>query len=82
MHFSNEEGRRVQATFTMSADRAEQFGADDLQLADSLRFLGRETTPESDGDASREVADTRLGPNPRIADNMSQDGNSSPSDLD
>ncbi|WP_145220341.1 hypothetical protein [Planctomycetes bacterium TBK1r] len=39
MHFSDDEGRRVQATFTLSADKLEAFAGNDAQLADSLRFL-------------------------------------------
>lgn len=43
MHFADESGRRVQATFTMSADQVEAFAGSDAQLADSLRFLKRPT---------------------------------------
>ena len=39
MHFSDDEGRRVQATFTMSGDKVESFAGNDAQFADSLRFL-------------------------------------------
>jgi hypothetical protein len=39
MHFSDDEGRRVQATFTLSAEKLEAFAGNDAQLADSLRFL-------------------------------------------
>ncbi|MEM6472958.1 MAG: hypothetical protein AAF802_25585 [Planctomycetota bacterium] len=39
MHFSNDEGKRLQATFTMSSDKVETFAGSDIQFADSLRFL-------------------------------------------
>jgi hypothetical protein len=39
MHFSDDDGRRVQATFTMSGDKVESFAGSDAQFADSLRFL-------------------------------------------
>lgn len=40
MHFSDDAGRRVQATFTMAGDQVETFAGNDVQFADSLRFLG------------------------------------------
>lgn len=39
MHFSDDTGRRMQATFTMSADQTRSFAASDAQFADSFRFL-------------------------------------------
>jgi hypothetical protein len=39
MHFSDDSGRRVQATFTMSGDKVGLFAGNDAQFADSLRFL-------------------------------------------
>ncbi|MEO1525859.1 MAG: hypothetical protein AAFX06_10505 [Planctomycetota bacterium] len=81
LHFSDDAGRRVQATFTMSADRAKQFGADDFQLADSLRFLPPERTPgETPSENAEEVAGRLLEPAARVAGKKA--GNSSPSDLD
>ena len=70
MHFSDQDGRRVQATFTMSDDRIERFGANDGQLADSLRFLAP-TAPQPA--ETREVNE--------IAARETKDGTSSPSDL-
>ena len=40
MHFSDDTGRRVQATFTMASDRIDQFAGSDVQLASTIRFLG------------------------------------------
>ncbi|KAA5542562.1 hypothetical protein FYK55_13545 [Roseiconus nitratireducens] len=39
MHFSDDQGRRLHATFTMSADQVDAFAGNDAQLAESLRFL-------------------------------------------
>jgi len=39
MHFSDRQGRRLQATVTLAADQIERFAGNDVQLADSLRFL-------------------------------------------
>ena len=41
LHFSDDSGRRVQATFTMESDSVTKFAGADVQLANSLRF----TTP-------------------------------------
>jgi hypothetical protein len=38
LHFSDDTGRRVLATFTMEADHAEVFAGSDMQLASTLRF--------------------------------------------
>ncbi|MEL6104975.1 MAG: hypothetical protein AAFU85_03010 [Planctomycetota bacterium] len=76
MHFSDEDGRRVQATFTMSADRVDQFAADDFQLADSLRFLETDDTGSA---PDKEIASRANSPDARLAD---KDASSSPSDLD
>lgn len=38
LHFSDDSGRRVLASFTMDAQSIEQFAGSDVQLADSLRF--------------------------------------------
>ncbi|MEM0926345.1 MAG: hypothetical protein AAGJ83_09945, partial [Planctomycetota bacterium] len=51
MHFSDDEGKRLQATFTMSADQIESFAGSDLQFADSLRFLKSMDRPNGDQDA-------------------------------
>ncbi len=39
LHFSDDSGRRVLATFTMEGDRAETFAGADVQLASTLRFI-------------------------------------------
>ena len=39
LHFSDDTGRRVLATFTMEGHHAEPFAGSDVQLASSLRFL-------------------------------------------
>ncbi|WP_147866366.1 hypothetical protein [Stieleria maiorica] len=66
MHFSDDDGNRVQATFTMSADKVEAFAGNDAQLADSLRFLekadihdgkpGDEKSLAGETDAQPEIA--------------------------
>lgn len=38
-HFSDDQGRRLLATFTMAAEKAEAFAGSDIQLAGSLRLL-------------------------------------------
>ncbi len=53
MHFSDDSGRRVLATFTMSGDSIEEFAGNDMQLADSLSFLEPATTIK---EADEEVA--------------------------
>ncbi|MEO1615726.1 MAG: hypothetical protein AAFV88_07765 [Planctomycetota bacterium] len=55
MHFSDNEGRRVQATFTMAAEQVDAFAGGDIQFADSLRFL----SPEETKPTSEEVAESR-----------------------
>ena len=52
MHFSDDTGRRVQATFTMAGDRIEQFAGSDVQLASTIRMLGpadKDATPGAEG---------------------------------
>ncbi len=60
LHFSDDTGRRVLATFTMSGSSIEAFAGNDIQLADSLSFL--DTTGGSQP-ISAEVAakSTRVG---------------------
>ena len=48
MHFSDDSGRRMQATFTLEADNLDAFAGSDLQLSSSLRLTGRVTTPVQD----------------------------------
>ena len=58
LHFSDDSGRRVLATFTMSAGSVETFAGADVQFSDSLRLL--------EIDASAEVAGRSQG-HPKIA---------------
>jgi hypothetical protein len=39
LHFSDDSGRRMLATFTMDGESASEFAGSDVQLADSLRFV-------------------------------------------
>ncbi|WP_197454208.1 hypothetical protein Pla52nx_000380 [Stieleria varia] len=43
LHFSDDQGRRVLATFTMSGNQVAAFAGTDAQLADSLRMLETES---------------------------------------
>ncbi|MCO8120505.1 hypothetical protein NHH03_02055 [Stieleria sp. TO1_6] len=56
MHFSDDAGRRVQATFTMSGDKVETFAGNDAQFGDSLRFLEREDLPAEPSPQSEPLA--------------------------
>ncbi|MCA9135938.1 MAG: hypothetical protein KDB00_04245 [Planctomycetales bacterium] len=56
MHFSDDAGRRVQATFTMSGDKVESFAGSDAQFADSLRFLDPEDVHDGKADEEKAVA--------------------------
>lgn len=42
MHFSDDQGKRIQATFTLPAAQIEAFAGSDAQFADSLRFLSED----------------------------------------
>lgn len=59
MHLSDDQGRRVQATFTMSGDKVELFAANDAQFADSLRFL--DPADLHDGSPSEPEPDSVVG---------------------
>ncbi|QDT13520.1 hypothetical protein [Planctomycetes bacterium K23_9] len=48
MHFSDDDGRRVLATFTMSGDSIDAFAGADMQLADSLSFLEQKSSTGDD----------------------------------
>lgn len=56
MHFSDDAGRRVQATFTMSGDKVESFAGSDAQFADSLRFLDPADIHDGKSDDEKEIA--------------------------
>ena len=70
LHFSDDSGRRVSATFTMSGDMINSFAGADLQLADSLRLLDSETMENNRPEAVAEEVAAANG------------GNQSPSDSD
>ena len=58
LHFSDDSGRRVLATFTMDSKMVDAFMASDAQFADSLRLLGSANAEEvaETGVADAEVA--------------------------
>ena len=56
MHFSDDSGRRVLATFTMSEDRVESFAGADTQLANSMRLL--KVSNARDADLDDEIAES------------------------
>ena len=60
-HFSDDSGRRLLATFTMSSDSVESFMSSDAQFADSFRFLG---SPEPADDSE---ADPAKSPDKEVA---------------
>ena len=71
MHFSDDTGNRLQATFTMEADKVRRFAGADSQLANSLRFVGLPTQPAAPPkDRPSEVASktTKSPESTRIAD--------------
>lgn len=82
MHFSDDSGRRMQATFTLEADQVEAFAGSDLQLSSSLRMTHRNIAPtgaggESDpkpADKSQELtqAEKKTEPTTRIAEAISK----------
>ena len=69
LHFSDDSGRRVLATFTMSGDMINSFAGADIQLADSLRLLGAENT-EQEGAAEEVAAANRRNPAPGDSDKV------------
>lgn len=52
-HFSDDQGRRLLATFTMAAEKAEAFAGSDIQLASALRLL-EPTAGDPSSDAAAE----------------------------
>ncbi len=61
LHFSNESGRRILATFTMEGDRRAIFAGADAQLASSLRFL-RTSEPAGESNATAASGSEDLSP--------------------
>ncbi len=47
MHFSDDSGRRLLATFTMEGNQIAEFAGSDLQLANSLRLIDRAQVQQS-----------------------------------
>lgn len=71
MHFSDADGRRIQATFTMSVDQIESFAGSDAQFADSLRFLelpSVDQTPANEDAITQQTGGESSKSEPRIAD--------------
>lgn len=64
MHFSDDSGRRLLATFTMEGDNILEFAGSDIQLANSLRMIEQVPRDESaEGSASAaSVAPASSGP--------------------
>lgn len=63
LHFSDDSGRRVLATFTMEGEHAEAFAQADEQLITSLRFIEIAGRPEKDlADSSQSVLEIALKP--------------------
>lgn len=66
LHFSDDSGRRVLATFTMEGDHVEVFSGSDIQLASTLRFTelpdrqGQQVTSAGRNNESR-VAERKSG---------------------
>ena len=72
MHFSDDQGHRVQATFTLEADKLRRFAGSDAQLANSLRFVGLPSIEASE--KTTEVAASSKTPeSTRIADAIAGD---------
>jgi hypothetical protein len=63
LHFSDDTGRRVLATFTMEGEHAELFGGTDEQLVSSLRF----SDPNSSDPNSRELTSDQRSQDQRTA---------------
>ncbi|NND99448.1 MAG: hypothetical protein HKN47_19200 [Pirellulaceae bacterium] len=76
LHFSDDSGRRVLATFTMSSDSSEAFVGADVQLADSLRLLQTDDAATSQTTANRSDNAEIGGADAQVA-NASRDRNSS-----
>ena len=66
MHFSNDDGRRMLATFTLEAENMKRFAGSDLQLADSLRLIER--APAESSEVARDDGEPK---STRIADAIS-----------
>ncbi len=62
MHFSDDSGRRLLATFTMDGPSIEAFAGSDVQLANSLRLLTPDhSTPESSAPkSSAQASDDKM----------------------
>ena len=78
LHFSDDSGRRVQATFTMSADSVETFAGADVQFADSLRLL---EAAASEGVAQAGSGAAQIASQTAKSDDVSDDQVQSMSDL-
>ena len=78
MHFSDDSGRRMQATFTLEADHVDDFAGSDLQLSSSMQLTKRrgDSTPAGklDAEKGQETANSSemKSTSTRIADAISQ----------
>lgn len=63
LHFSDDSGRRVQATFTMGGDSVPTFAGADVQLANSLRFTAP-TSKTNTETAAKPAARVSVAPSP------------------
>ena len=67
LHFSDDTGRRILATFTMEGDHIEAFAGSDIQLASTLRFTelpAREKqVTEAGGATQKRVAELKSSGN-------------------
>jgi hypothetical protein len=59
MHFSDDSGRRVLATFTMEGDHIAEFAGSDLQLASSFRLTESVAAAASPGEQSAQAGPRR-----------------------
>ena len=53
LHFGDQSGRRLIATFTMEAGMSDQFSDSDRQIASSLRFLGHPSAKNRDSSGQK-----------------------------
>ncbi|PNY33435.1 hypothetical protein [Rhodopirellula sp. MGV] len=68
LHFSNDAGNRVQATFTMSGQQVDAFAGCDAQFGDTLRFLAPDSVPAESEPASESALTKNGQANPTVAE--------------
>ena len=57
LHFSDDSGRRVLATFTMDGDSVDEFAGSDVQLASTIRLLDRSEIEVESAEIAKRNAD-------------------------